>query len=203
MESQLNTRMNQKTAKAFWNARRIRLISSMPCRDLLQALEDGEWRTAKELSAMTGRTPGALHSPLRRLWEEGILNKEPQPQQKPGRGRPSKVYRLDPGAARGLPREAEETTTLAPDGNEAALRMLNRTVRKVLTENRTLTRRNQPPLTNLCSIEYGFLTEREARSVERKFHEIRSMLGRKRLDRTGRKKRFRIGMVLVQDLKSE
>ena len=51
--------------------------------------------------------------------------------------------------------------------------------------------------------EYGFLTEREARSVERKFHEIRSMLGRKRLDPTGRKKRFRIGMVMVQDLKSE
>ena len=86
---------------------------------------------------------------------------------------------------------------------EAALRMLNRNVKKVLTENRTLAKQNQPPMTNLCSIEYGFLTEREARTVEKKFHEIRSMLGRKRLDSTGRKKRFRIGMVLVQDLKSE
>ena len=152
---------------------------------------------------MTGRTPGALHSPLRRLCDERVVLKKPQPLDKPGRGRPSQIFQLNPEAGRALPKLTKKSGTRYPASNEAALRMLNRRLKKAFTENQSRARQNQARLTDLCSIEYGFLTEREALGVERKFQEIKTMLSRKRSDRTGTKKRFRVGMILVQDLQGD
>ena len=193
-----------RAKKAFWNSRRIKIISSMPCRELVQALEDGQRRTAKELSLMTGRTPGALHSPLQRLCKDQILIKGDQAQTRQGRGRPAQIFHLNPEASRELPKmEARESTPLDHTGNEAALRMLNRKVKKALSKNKALMKENKSPLASLCSIEYGFLTEGEVQRIEKKFLEIQTMLAKKRSNPNGKKKRFRVGMVLVQDLATD
>ena len=203
MDDPLSTRKSIKDKTVFWNKRRVKVISSMPCRELLQALEDGKRRTAKDLSRMTGRTPGALHSPLQRLCQEGIVSKEPHEQIHQGRGRPAQVFYLKPKAAQGLPEATDQCTPTTQSGNEAALRMLNRKVKKASVENTTLIKEGRDPLLNLSSIEYGFLTEVEAQRIEKKFLEIKRMMTKKRLDSTGNKKRFRIGMVLVQEMTTD
>ena len=196
----LTTRKTTKAKKSFWNKRRLKTISSMPCRELLQAMEDGGKRTAKELALMTGRTPGALHSPLQKLCEAEIVLRESKKDADQRRGRPAQVFSLNPIAAQGMSRE-DAADGLLPDasGKEAALRLLNRKVKSVATENKDRVNAKEQPLVNLCSIEYGFLNDREIERIEKKFLEIHALVSKKRSDSTGKKKRVRLGMIMVED----
>ncbi|MAJ47760.1 MAG: hypothetical protein CBC35_10925 [Planctomycetes bacterium TMED75] len=189
--------MTTKRAKRhFWTNKRIKAASSLPCRDLLLALEDGNEHTAKELSNKTGRTPGALHAPLQLLCKEGIIQRKILMRQESKRGRPAQAFLLNPKAAEEPMELTSGASLLRVEGDGAALRMLNRRAKSNLTGRR---KKSTPPV-NKTSIEYSFLNEREVAQVERKIAEIQSLLRRKRAEGpTEATHRIRVGLIMVEE----
>ena len=163
------------------------------------ALEDGNSRSAKDLSRITGRTPGALHAPLNRLCRDGLIRSSSEPRNETRRGRPAQLFTIHPDASSGPDMLNANVLKLRLEADAAALRMLNRCAQTNARENLVRSRASEPTLINECSIEYGFLNQRELNQVERKMEEIRLILRRQRSSATDSRNRVRVGLVLIEE----
>ena len=188
-------RSNQPSESVFWNTDRLKTISSLPCWDIVLTLLDGEARTTAEIAAITGRTPGALHAPLAKLQDNGIITA--QQRIAPGKGRPGREFVIEPGALEKPCSTGREYEHVVHRATSAGLRLIMRNSLQLAEENSTAHTNGTAPRTSARWVQFGNLDEEDVAWIEDRLFEIMERLQACRTKTGGT--RYRVAMMLVPD----
>jgi len=186
---------SKETASAFWTTKRLDVIASLPCWDVVLAQLDGKPRLAAEIARITGRTPGALFAPLKRLETAGIIHSESR--QPDGKGRPGREYTIDPGAREkpcGSGREYERAVHKA---TSAGLRLIMRNSGLLAEENLKVHKAGNTPKRSARWIQFSNLDEEDLAWIEQKLQEIMQRFADQRTNTDGA--RYRGAFMLIPD----
>jgi hypothetical protein len=184
-----------ETPTPFWTNDRLTVVASLPCWDIVLSLYDGNEKTAAELARLTGRTPGALHAPLQRLLNSGVISSKVIDDGI--KGRPPRSYQLVEGAYQkpcGSGAAYEESVHRA---TSSGLRLILRNSQELAEENARLAMNGEEPIPSERWVHYGNLNEKDLESVSNHFDAILKLLAKKRSGGGG--KRYRVALMLLPD----
>ena len=179
----------------FWTNERLNVVASLPCWDIVLSLYDGHAKTAAELARLTGRTPGALHAPLLRLVQTGILDSKLIDDQ--AKGRPPKSYQLVEGAFEKPCGSGAAYERAVHRATSSGLRLILRNSQELAEENARLDLSGKAPIPSERWVKYGNLNEEDLESVSSHFDAILKLLATRRSGGGG--KRYRIALMMLPD----
>ena len=179
----------------FWTNERLTAISSLPCWDIALSLMDGRSRTAAEIGAITGRTPGALHLPRDRLQEEQIIEHRIRPIE--GKGRPSREYTINPNASEKPCSNGKTYEEVIHKATSAGLRLMMRNSARLAEENIRRFEEDIEPRTSARWIQFSNLLPQDIDWVEKQLMHIMDRLAQRRTNTKGQ--RYRVALMMVPD----
>ena len=182
-------------AAPFWTNARLAAVASLPCWDIVLTLMDGQPRSASEVGVITGRTPGALHLPLERLHEAGII--EHRVRQIDGKGRPGREYILNPQAREKPCSNGRSYEDAIQKATSAGLRLIMRNSARLADENTKRFEEGRKPRTSARWLQFSNLLPDDIEWVEEQLMGIMDRLAQRRTNKKGQ--RYRVAMMLVPD----
>lgn len=156
---------------------------------------DGRSRTAAEIGAITGRTPGALHLPLDRLQEEKIIEHRIRPIE--GKGRPSREYIINPNASEKPCSTGKTYEEVIQKATSAGLRLMMRNSARLAEENIRRFEEDIEPRTSARWIQFSNLLPQDIEWVEEQLMHIMDRLAQRRTNTKGQ--RYRVALMMVPD----
>ena len=188
-------RKNQVAESAFWTNRRLLVIASLSCWDVVLSLTDRNSRTAAQIAQVTGRTPGALHAPLQRLTKAGIIHSTVRSH--PTKGRPPRTYELDPGAFEKPCGSGSDYEHSVHRATSSGLRLILRNSEELALENARRSGQDEDPLRSERWVQFGNLNEEDLNEVSGHFDAILKLLSTRRSGGGG--KRYRVALMMLPD----
>lgn len=179
----------------FWTDERLDAIASLPCWDIVLTLMDGQARSAAEIGAITGRTPGAIHLPLERLSEVGII--EYRIRQIDGKGRPGREYLLNAQAREKPCSNGRIYENAIQKATSAGLRLIMRNSARLADENSKRFEEGRTPRTSARWLQFSNLLPEDIEWVEEQLMAIMDRLAQRRTNQKGQ--RYRVALMLVPD----
>ncbi|MFB0986230.1 MAG: hypothetical protein QMB94_08010 [Phycisphaerales bacterium] len=173
----------------------MKAISSLSCWDIVLALMDGRSRTAAEIGAITGRTPGALHLPLDRLQEAQKIEHRIRPIE--GKGRPSREYIINPNASEKPCSNGKTYEEAIQKATSAGLRLMMRNSARLAEENTRRFEEDIEPRTSARWIQFSNLLPQDIEWVEKQLMHIMDRLAQGRTNAKGQ--RYRVALMMVPD----
>ena len=193
-------RQDQSSKSEFWTNKRLLVIASLPCWDVVLSLTDCNSKTAAEIAQVTGRTPGALHAPLQRLTKAGIILSSVR--NDPTKGRPPRTYELDPGAFEKPCGSGSDYEHSVHRATSSGLRLILRNSEELAIENAKRAGKNDVTLRSERWVQFGNLNEEDLDEISGHFDAILKLLANRRSGGGG--KRYRVAlMMLPDDLKED
>jgi len=183
----------------FWTSKRLQIIASLTCWDILLSLQDQQIRTAAELADLIGRTPGALHTPLQTLVDAGIIqiSEANETGSDKTRGRPARRYAITPDALQPPCSQGSAYEHAVHKATAAGLRLVMRNSELLAHENIRRHRTKESALRCQRWIQFGHLNDEDIDAIDEHFAAILKLLSQRRSGGGGR--RYRVALMMLPD----